>query len=173
MKNIYLAGPIVFFENSEETFARIEKGLSEVGMCGVRPAAPIDSVTQEPILGKKGAQFLYQNNTRRIVDCDGVLADLRPFRGATEPDSGTVFEVGYAVALGKPVAAVIPDARSLGAKIREAHGVMDRPHPCGEQMDQEYGMLIEDFGGPLNLMLSESCAVFTNVADAIQWLSAQ
>lgn len=64
-----------------------------------------------------------------------------------EPDSGTVFEVGFAHALGKPVAAVLA-------------------------MDGRYDMLIEDFGGPLNLMLSESCRVFHDAALALDWLAA-
>jgi len=34
----------------------------------------------------------------RIREACGMLADLRPFRG-TEPDSGTVFEVGMAFAI--------------------------------------------------------------------------
>ena len=44
-----------------------------------------------------------------------MLANLEPFRGS-EPDSGTAFEVGYALALGKPVYAYLSDA---GASRRE------------------------------------------------------
>ena len=38
-------------------------------------------------------------------------------------------------------------------------------------MDGRYDMLIEDFGGPLNLMLSESCRVFADAASALDWLA--
>lgn len=38
-------------------------------------------------------------------------------------------------------------------------------------MDGRYDMLIEDFGGRLNLMLSESCRVFLNAAAALDWLA--
>lgn len=41
-------------------------------------------------------------NIARLDSADGVIANLRDFRG-TEPDAGTVFEVGYAHARGIPV----------------------------------------------------------------------
>ena len=39
-------------------------------------------------------------------------------------------------------------------------------------MDGRYDMLIEDFGGSLNLMLSESCRVFQQTEQALDWLTA-
>jgi nucleoside 2-deoxyribosyltransferase len=68
-----------------------------------------------------------------------VLANLNNFRGA-EPDSGTAFEVGFAVALGKPVVGYLDDGRTLREQL-------------GGVRDAE-GFSVEDFGLPRNLMLA-------------------
>lgn len=167
---IYLAGPTVFFPNSDAAFLNLESKLKAHGLLGIRPASPFDPETGEFISGPKGAKYLYENNILRIADCAGVLADLRPFRGDTEPDSGTSFEVGYAVALKKPVAVVLEDTRDYGSKIKSAYGLLPPSSPGEPEMDGRYGMMVEDFGRPLNLMLSESCSIFPNVELAIEWL---
>ena len=80
---------------------------------------------------------------------DAVLANLDFFRGP-EPDSGTCFEVGYAVARGKPVFGYIPEHGSFAERIRERH-----PHAIGaDGVLDVHGWSIEEFGLPLNLMLS-------------------
>ena len=71
-----------------------------------------------------------------------ALADLP--ETAAEPDSGTCFEVGYAFAKGKTVYGYVSDARSL----REKQGERD-----------ENDFSVEDFGLPLNLMLSCSARI--------------
>src|SRR3546814_9394970 len=78
-----------------------------------------------------------------------VLANLDFFRGP-EPDSGTCFEVGYAVAQGKSVFGYIPDCGSFAERIRERH-----PHAIGPGgVLDVHGWSIEEFGLPLHLMLS-------------------
>jgi hypothetical protein len=76
-----------------------------------------------------------------------VLANLNPFRGA-EPDSGTCVEIGYALALGKPVVGYAADLLPL----------RERTNASGPGADGRYrdvdGMVVEDFGLPLNLMLA-------------------
>jgi nucleoside 2-deoxyribosyltransferase len=76
-----------------------------------------------------------------------VLANLNPFRG-DEPDSGTCVEIGYALALGKPVIGYAEDLRPL----RERLGA-SRPGADGRCRDGA-GNAVEDFGLPLNLMLA-------------------
>ena len=67
-----------------------------------------------------------------------MIANLNAFRGR-EPDSGTCFEVGYAFAKGKKVYGYVSDARTMREKLGGA---------------DENGFSVEDFGLPLNLMLS-------------------
>lgn len=166
---IYLAGPTVFFRDAEVVFANLAHQCSQQGLSPVRPAEPVDANGQL-LHGAAAARHLFGHNTLRIRAAAGVLADLQPFRNELEPDSGTVFEVGFACALGKPVAAVLPDTRDWGSRVRAVCGT-GAPGPSGLAMDARYDMLIEDFGGPLNLMLSESCRVFADVPSALAWLA--
>ena len=80
-----------------------------------------------------------------------MLANLNPFRGS-EPDSGTVFEIGYAIALGKRVVGYLEDARSQTEKFAGS----DRSK--GRIVDHN-GFSIENFGLPVNLMLGIPCEI--------------
>lgn len=89
---VYLAGPDVFLDNGQEVLASKAAKLREFGFV---PLTPLDKESSDP------AQ-IYKNNIDLIEMCDAVLADVTPLHG-TEPDSGTVFEIGYAKALRKKV----------------------------------------------------------------------
>jgi nucleoside 2-deoxyribosyltransferase len=80
-----------------------------------------------------------------------VLANLNPFRGC-EPDSGTCVEVGFALALGKPVTGYLEGTESTVERVGRVQGGVD-VGADGRPRDHE-GLLIEDFGLPLNLMLA-------------------
>jgi nucleoside 2-deoxyribosyltransferase len=101
------------------------------------------------------AAAIYRANLVMIAAADALIADLNPFRGC-EPDSGTCFEIGYAVALGKPVVAFLADPRSCLDKVTEARGNGIRRK--GRPSDGD-GLYIEDFGLPANLMLGISCHI--------------
>lgn len=131
MKKIYLAGFDVFAPDAVQRGAKMKMMCAEKGFVGLYPFDNEADTAQEIFVG----------NCRLIDSADIVIANLNPFRGA-EPDSGTCFEVGYAVAKGKTVYGYVSDARSLREKL-------------GEQ--DENGFSVENFGLPLNLMLS--CSV--------------
>jgi nucleoside 2-deoxyribosyltransferase len=171
MKRIYLAGPTVFFRNTEAAFARLEAACLERGLQPVRPASPV-TADGEVLHGAAASRHLFLANTERIRQAHGVLADLRPFRGELEPDSGTAFEVGFAHALGLPVAGVLQPEQGTdwGQRVREVCGE-GPPNDQGLAMDGRCDMLIEDFGGALNLMLAESCRLFTSTEAALDWLA--
>src|SRR5690625_3114347 len=95
MKKVYLAGPDVFASDAAE---RAEQHKSLCRMHGFEPLHPVDQV--EPT-----AQSIYQHNVELIQQADAVIANANPFRGA-EPDSGTVFEIGYAVAWANPSSSI-------------------------------------------------------------------
>lgn len=167
--SIYLAGPTVFLRDSNRAFEQYEAWCCARNLRALRPAEPFDENGQM-LQGTAAARYLFLRNTARIRSPHGVLADWRAFRGDLEPDSGTVFEVGFAYALGKPVAALTADDRDWGSRIRAVCGVGE-PNASGGEMDARYDRLIEDFGGPLNLMLSQSCQVFTEPRNALDWLA--
>lgn len=93
---VYLAGPDVFRPDAAQHFAMLRAICDTLGLEALSPfdeSAPVDI----------SAQAIYENNMRLLRSAQGVIANLAPFRGA-EPDSGTVFEVGVAAAMGIPVA---------------------------------------------------------------------
>src|SRR5260221_12941765 len=75
------------------------------------------------------------------------MANLDDFRGPGEADSGTAFEVGFAVALGKPVWAYCNDDGTLLERAHAQTGEQGEPL-CAR------GFVVEDFGLPKNLMLA-------------------
>lgn len=164
---IYLAGPDVFFVTANDRFKRLERMCEERGLQGVRPSddgvfAPENAGLSAAVM----AQRIYEANVEHIRNADAVLANMTPFRGEIEPDSGTVFEVGMAIALGKPVALYLPQGlEDSGSRIRRLCG-----HD-GHGKDLMDGALIEDFKLPLNLMLACSSRFFEHPDQALDYLS--
>jgi nucleoside 2-deoxyribosyltransferase len=150
MINVYFAGPDVF----RGDYARkVEEIRSLAAENGINPLIPGKSETgaEKVKFESKGeaARFIYGENIDLIRRADGVIANLNPFRGVVEPDSGTVFEVGYATALNKWVIGYLDDLRDLTERIK------DSPLGAPGGLDRE-GNFVEDLGCPVNLMLAES-----------------
>ena len=147
IRSLYLAGPDVFRPDAHA------RGLALQALCaqfGIEGLFPLDQDVPADITDP-GAQaaWIYRANIALIERADAVLANLDFFRGP-EPDSGTCFEVGYAVAKGKPVFGYIPEHGSFAQRIRERH-----PGAIGpDGVLDVHGWSIEEFGLPLNLMLS-------------------
>lgn len=99
--NIYLAGP--FRELGQRVIVNeARKALKGLGM---RVFSPVHDIGHGP------AEAVVQKDLQAIKDCDAVFAILN----GSSP--GTVFEVGYAVALGKPVFCVAQNMRSNDTKL--------------------------------------------------------
>lgn len=168
---IYLAGPDVFFREPLARGQHLQARCAAFGFDGHFPLdaalPPADEpfgaeahgnadVTTDPAPSPSGADTalpptpasalrIYRANIALLRGCDAVMANLQDFRG-TEPDSGTVFEVGYAVALGLPVWA-------YGAP---AVPIIDQvPHDAAGRDGDDWA--VEDFALPRNLMLA--CAI--------------
>lgn len=94
---VYLAGPDVFRLDAAEHFALLVAVCEKLDLEALSPFDASINASTSP-------NTIYANNMAMLRSADGVIANLAPFRGA-EPDSGTVFEVGVAAALGRPVVA--------------------------------------------------------------------
>ena len=166
--SIYLAGPDVFRPDASARYERMERVCADLGLLGLRPSdgAPVDGARP----GADLAQRIYEGNVALIRRCDAVVANLAPFRGHVEPDSGTVFEVGVAIALGKPVAAYVPQP-TLSYAQRVARHFPTRTDASGTLWDDAHGTWIEGFGEPLNLMLSRSTRLFGSFEAAVAHLA--
>ena len=84
---IYLAGPDVFRPDVAE-WANSVRDLCR--RYGFEALLPVDHNETTP-------EKIYQSNIDLIRKAQIVVANLDPFRGP-EPDSGTAFELGYALA---------------------------------------------------------------------------
>lgn len=159
MKKVYLAGPDVFRRDAVTFGAGLKEILKNAEIEGL---FPLDNEIEGGSPAET-AREIRTANIQMIKECDGVIADLSPFRGP-EPDSGTVWEVGFAQALGKPVIGYCTDRRTLKEKTVEMLGLA----VDSERDNQD--MLIEDFGLSHNLMYSDIvvCSSFEEAVKKIR-----
>lgn len=141
---VYLAGFDVFRVDAREHGARLKALCTEHGLTGV---FPLDHEAPPELPPQRRAQWIYRANLDAIRHADIVMANLDDFRGPGEADSGTAFEVGFAVALGKPVWAYCNDDGTLLERAHAKTGEQGEPL-CAR------GFVVEDFGLPKNLMLA-------------------
>lgn len=134
---LYIAGPDVFRPDAPAWAEGIRDLCREAGH---EALIPLDGA-------ETTAAGIYRSNLRLIDAAGAVLANLNPFRGA-EPDSGTCIEIGYALALGKPVIGYLERLEPLRKRLTAVGPGID-----GRYRDAE-GRAVEDFGLPLNLMLA-------------------
>ena len=166
IKTLYLAGPDVFRPDAEARGAALKAMCTQHGFEGL---FPLDQSVPEAITEPAAqAEWIYAANIALIRRADAVLANLDFFRGA-EPDSGTCFEVGYAVALGKPVYGYIPEDGSFAQRIRQRY-----PQTIGaDGRVDTHGWNFEEFGLPLNLMLAVPAPLIVgSVRDALARIAA-
>jgi nucleoside 2-deoxyribosyltransferase len=134
---IYLAGPDVF---RSDVLGWADSARETCRRYGYEPLIPIDHGETEPAR-------IFQANLDLIRRVQIVVANLNPFRGA-EPDSGTCFEMGYALALDKKICGYVERLETLQARVNRLEGAaLDRPN-------DNNGMAIENFDLPLTLMLA-------------------
>ncbi len=142
-QSIYLAGFDVFRRDAVSHGEQLKMLCSKYGFDG---RYPLDNRVPRSLAPQEQARWICRENLAMLDECDVIVANLNPFRGA-EPDSGTVFEVGYAVARGKPVWAYTERGESLverlGVQRLEGRGPVD-----------SLGFTVEDYGLNLNLMIA-------------------
>ena len=136
---VYLAGPDVFLPDPA---ARAEALKSICARHGLEAVSPLDVLPGEADVPDPYA--IARRNEAHIRRCDAVLANLTPFRGPGA-DAGTVYEVGFARALGRPVFGYACVAADYATRVRTTLG--------GGARDGD-GLEIEDFGLFENLMIT-------------------
>jgi nucleoside 2-deoxyribosyltransferase len=144
-RRIYLAGPEVFLPNARLIGAEKCQLAADAGLEG---AFPLDAQLNLGTLpAGEQAQRISRANEDLMRSCDGLIANLTPFRGVSM-DAGTAFEVGFMQALGRPLAGYTNVAAGYAERARafRARGpaTMD-----SDRLDLE----IEDFGLAENLMI--------------------
>jgi nucleoside 2-deoxyribosyltransferase len=145
-QRVYLAGPDVFLPDAAGHAAAQREICARHGLAGV---SPLDSLADEPAAWAALPEWqrIARRNEAHIAACAAVLANLTPFRGPSA-DAGTIYEIGYARGLGRPVFGYTTTAIPYISRVpaaREADAWRD-----GD------GMLVEDFGLHDNLMIDNA-----------------
>ena len=98
---IYLAGPEVFLPQARVVGAEKCRLAAAAGLDG---AFPLDAQFDlEALPAGEQARGISRANEALMRSCDGLIANLTPFRGVSM-DAGTAFEVGFMQALGRAMA---------------------------------------------------------------------
>ena len=149
MTRIYLAGPEVFHPDA------IALGRAKQALCaalGFEGLYPLDTELPGGDLHPHAAGLaIFRGNVELIRRADAVIANLSPFRGPGA-DAGTVFEVGFALGLGKRVLGYRNVADSYLERVRAWHGEPLGVDAAGRPLDRD-GLLVEEFGFGDNLMI--------------------
>jgi nucleoside 2-deoxyribosyltransferase len=158
---VYLAGPDIFLPEAQAQAGARTRICAEHGLVG---ATPFD----DPPVAIPGWdampewQQLFLANEAHIRAADAVIANLTPFRGPSA-DPGTVYEVGLARGLEKPVFGYATTTQGFAERTRAAWGPSFRD-PGGTWRDRD-GLSIEDFALFDNLMVVGSLSVLLLAED--------
>lgn len=140
---VYIGGPAVFMvDHVFEYFRHVMEVCDQLDFEALIPYNPTLLQSDQ----------IYDYNQRLLLQADGMIADVDPFRGS-EPDSGTVWEAATVRSLGKPVVAYYRDDRTVALKAKAQFGI-DWQQQVKVLPDN---MMVENWGFPLNLMLYKGC----------------
>lgn len=152
---VYLAGPDVFLPDPLARAAALKAICARHGLIGVSPLDDLAGGDPADWAALPEAYRIARRNEAHIAGCAALVANLTPFRGPSA-DAGTVFELGFMRALGRPVFGWSNAATPFAARTRAAFATTQAAD--GTWRDAE-AMLVEDFA-PLhdNLMIDGAIA---------------
>ncbi len=151
---IYFAGPNVFHLEAKQMERDIEEICAALGVTALIPGdSGID--WSNPNQGEIAKQ-IFEINRDHILNCDGIIANVTPFRGACI-DDGTAWEIGFGAALNIPVFTYGSGFKTTGETIESISGI--DPSFSSPRRDSEQ-FLIEEFGFQSNLMIACSTKHF-------------
>jgi len=163
-KKIYLAGFDVFYTNALEILNKKKELCESYGFIGL---APLDNAVNFSLPKEEIRRVIYEANIELIKQSDILVVNLNSFRHG-EPDAGTVFEIGYGVALGKAVYVYVDSTESMLEKTRAYDEHCEKVE--GVWLDAQ-GLMIEDFEGMFNLMITESTTIINgNLQEVLKQL---
>ncbi|MFA5122858.1 nucleoside 2-deoxyribosyltransferase, partial [Zavarzinia sp.] len=141
--------------------------LAKQEICAARGVAglyPLDGTLPQDLAPGDLARAICAANIALIRRADAVIANLTPFR-APGADAGTVFEVGFALALGKPVIGYRNTTLPYADRVRQWNGGTLAADGAGTLRDRD-GLMVEDFGLGDNLMIDGSIEVIERASAA-------
>ena len=150
LPRVYLAGPDVFFPDPVAWAEQKKTICDRHGLIGV---SPLDDLADEP---NDWSEYPFWRrialrNEAHIKSCHCLIANLTPFRGPSA-DVGTIYEVGFARALGLKLFGYATTTELFLPRTLEAIGDATKTLPDGTYLDRD-GLLVEQFGLFDNLMI--------------------
>jgi nucleoside 2-deoxyribosyltransferase len=138
----YLAGPDVFLPDAAG-HARVKtKICARYGLAGRAPLHP-DIAHVMSLPPDEAWRAIYQFDVAMMQECDIIIANLTPFRGASA-DAGTLVELGWFLGAGKKVFGYSNSATGFMARSQAQVAA------AGDALPE---LAIEGFGLPDNLMV--------------------
>lgn len=104
---VYIAGPEVFYFNGQKRLGAMRAITESAGMNVTLPNDTVIEPQEDP---RKMADAILQNCADSMNESTAIIVDLEDFRG-TEPDGGSVYELGMAYARGMRCYAYSRDCR--------------------------------------------------------------
>jgi nucleoside 2-deoxyribosyltransferase len=148
----YLAGPDIFLPDVDQWVERKKKVCAHYGLIGV---SPLDDPSDDPPewAALPDWRRIAARNEALIRSCALMIANLTPFRGPSA-DVGTVYEVGFMRALGRPVFGYATTATPFTRRTLDYAAARGgaTTGADGSRRDAD-GMSIEQFGLFDNLMI--------------------
>jgi len=165
---VYLAGPDVFLPDPRARGAALKRICARYGLAGI---FPMDALEAEPDAWADLAEprRIALRNEAHIRGADALIANLTPFRGPSA-DVGTVFELGFMRALGRPVFGWSTGHADFSARTRAFLGAAAALAQDGVWRDGE-GMALESFGCLDNLMIDGAVAASGGVLEVAELAS--
>lgn len=147
MPTIYLAGPEVFLPDAVAIMSEKRRLARSFGFEPTGPGSDENAVPSGP----PSAAAIYERNDKAMRRADFCLANITPFRGVSA-DPGTVYEIGFMLALDKTVWAYTNHPDDYGARVKSiwyAGSVVSD----GDRQRGADGLAIENHGKADNLMI--------------------
>jgi nucleoside 2-deoxyribosyltransferase len=155
---IYLAGPDVFLPDPGAAAAAKKALCVAYGAEGIFPTDPWPPSDPQALMEPASrAMSIYARNEAHLRDCDALIATLTPFRGPSA-DAGTIFELGFFRAMGRPIAGYSNVAQRFTSRTLASLGGRARRRVEGVWEDED-GMSLEDFDLHDNLMIDGGIAL--------------
>jgi nucleoside 2-deoxyribosyltransferase len=164
MTKVYLAGPDVFLPDAADWFERKKAICAAYQLSGV---SPLDDLPNQPADWSALPPWrrIALRNEAHIRRCDGIIANLTPFRGPSA-DAGTIYEVGFARGIGLKVFGYATVTAPFLDRTLAGIGGGSRA-PDGSWRDRD-GLLVEEFGLFDNLMIEAGVSSLI-VEDRDRW----
>ena len=116
---LYLASPLCFYPNGYSMWNSYRKEAEFYGFTVTMPNDNKLVEEGEQITREEMASRIFNNCIWGLKDADGILVNLETYRGS-EPDGGSLYEMGMAYGYGARCYAYTRDKRTVGVKYQAA-----------------------------------------------------